>query len=112
MSEQPNLIHRSDARRLVLALILPWLLLGLAYSLPLVSRELSRAELKPDWMTPLVLGWFYFFGISAVFIAVGLILVGIWRIVRWKKYRYSSYGWLWLLLTWFNCGTLCLATGH
>jgi hypothetical protein len=100
--EPPSFRRRSDVRRLVLALVVPWLLMILAYSLPLLDRELHRAGHNTDWMRPVVLVWFYGLGFTSLFSLLVLMLFGIWRLVWRREYRHSWYGWSWAVLTWLN----------
>ncbi len=106
MEEWPSFRRRVCVRRLVLALVLPWLLMILAYSLPLLVREMARAGYNTDWKNPTIYIWFYGFGFPALFTLVGFFLFGLWQLLWWREYRRSWYGWAWTVLTYLNMGAL------
>jgi len=78
--ERPSFRRRADVRRLVIALLTPWVLGGLAYSLPLLGRELYRSGFQPDWLGPVTLIWFYSFGFPAMLSVPAWFLFGVWGV--------------------------------
>lgn len=42
----------------------------------------------------------------------GLFFLGVWRLVRYRAYRRSAYGWVWPLLMWLSACGLGPAVGH
>ena len=106
MEDRPSFRRRRDVLRLLLALALPWALLGLAYSAPLLQRALYRAGHDTSWMMgDATYVWFYGFGFPALFSLPVLILFGVYRLVRRPEYRRSWYGWSWPVLMWLDgCG--------
>jgi hypothetical protein len=112
VDERPSFRRRRDVLRLVAAVLAPWLLLAIAFAPALVFRELYRAGWESESAGNAVSIWFYSLGIAALFAGVGLFFLGVGRLVWYRPYRQSVYGWAWPLLMWFSIGVLSLATGH
>jgi hypothetical protein len=94
------------------AALAPWLLLAVSFAPALVFRELYRAGWRSEWVGIAVTIWFYVFSITAMLTGVGLFFFGVWRLVRYRAYRRSGYGWAWLLLMWLSTCGLGPAVGH
>src|SRR4051794_38441277 len=92
VDNRPSFRRRVDVQRLVIALLTPWVLGGLAYSLPLLNRELYRGGLQLDWLGVVALVWFYSFGFSALLSLPAWFLFGVWRLIWRPEYRRSYYG--------------------
>jgi hypothetical protein len=102
MEDYPSFRRRVDVRRLVIALLIPWVLGGLAYSLPLIERELYRGGFRTDWLGSATIIWFYLFGFTALLCVTAWFIFGLSRLVRRRNYRKSWYGWMWLLFMYLN----------
>lgn len=112
MDERPCFRKRRYALQLLFALLLPWVLGGLAYSFPLVGRALYQANLWADWMGVVVLVGFYAFGFPALLSLPVLFLFGVWRLIRYREHRMSRYGWAWPFLMWVNLCAVVPVIGH
>lgn len=112
MNERPGFRRKADRRLLAIALLTPWLLGGLAYSVPLLNLALHRGGYELEWLAPSVMMWFYTFNIAAVMSLPAWALFGVWRLVWRREYRRSWYGWLWLLLMYLNLVGIVLVIGH
>src|SRR5262245_28803074 len=113
MAERPSFQNRADVRRLVIALLTPWVLFGLAYSLPLLGRELYRSGFhQTGWLGPVVMIWFYSFAFPALVSGIAWFGFGVWRLAWRPEYRRSWYGWLWLFLMWVNICLVGSIIGH
>jgi hypothetical protein len=112
MDERPSFRCRADVWRLVIALLTPWVLGGLAYSLPLLCRGLYRSGIPIDGIEPVVLIWFYSFGFPALVSVPAWFLFGVWRLAWRPAYRWSWYGWLWPFLMWVNLCAVAPVIGH
>jgi hypothetical protein len=112
MDERPSFRRRSDLRRLVAALLIPWLLGGVAYLFPLFALVMFRSGLWADWMDPGVLVGFYSFGFLSLGASPILFLVGVWWLIRRPAYRRSWYGWVWLPLMYLNMWGVVTVIGH
>lgn len=112
VDERPSFRRRRDVLRLFAAVLAPWLLLAVAIIPALVFRELYRAGWDSESAGNVVAFWFYLFSIAAFFIGVGLFFVGVGRLVWYRAYRRSVYGWVWPLLMYVSTVGLGPATGH
>ena len=101
-----------DVLRLVAAVLAPWLILGISVAPALVFRELYRAGWESEWAGNAVTIWFYVVSIGAMLAGVGLFFLGVWRLVWYRAYRRSTYGWVWLLLVYLSTCGLGPAVGH
>jgi hypothetical protein len=102
MEERPSFQRRVDVRRLVIALLTPWVLGALAYSLPLIERELYRGGFRTDWLGSVTIIWFYIIGFTALLSVPVWFLFGLSRLIQRRMYRRSWYGWLWLVFMYLN----------
>lgn len=98
--------------RLIAAVLAPWLLLGAAYAPALMYRELYRAGWESEWIGDAVTLWFYLVSIIALFVGIGLFFLGVWRLVWYRAYRRSVYGWVWPLLMYISANGWGPAVGH
>lgn len=112
MDDRPNFRSRRHVRQLVIALLIPWLLFAAAYSLPLTAHTLYRAGLDVDWIDGPALVSFYLFGFPALLSLPVLFLFGVARLVWYREYRTSWYGWLWPFLMWVNLCLVITLIGH
>jgi hypothetical protein len=97
--------------RFVAAVLLPWLLFGVAFLPALINRELYRAGIELR-LKLFILVWAVLFGMTGLFLGVGLFFIGVWRLIRYRAYRWSLYGWVWLPVMWVNTGLWAFASGH
>ena len=102
MDERPSFQRRTDLRRLIIALLTPWILSVLAYSLPLLARELHRSGFRLDWYGPVLMIWYIAFQSLACLSMPAWFLFGVWRLIWRPEYRRSWYGWMWLFLIYMN----------
>lgn len=112
MDERPSFRRRRDAFRLLAAVLIPWLLLAVAFAPALVFGELRQAVWESELARTAVTLWFYLVSIAALFAGVGLFLFGVWRLAWYRAYRRSVYGWAWLLLLYLSTCGLGPAVGH
>lgn len=104
MDEGSSFRRRRYVLRLLLALALPWVLIGVAFSGLLLCRELHRSGHEVGWLGDATLVWFFAFGFPGAFGLIAVFLLGIYRLVRYREYRHSWYGWVWLVFAWL---TMC-----
>jgi hypothetical protein len=109
----PSFRRRRDVLQLLAAVLTPWIMLAVAFTPALVSRELYRSGwwVKTEPSGAVVM-WLYVVAISGLFAGVGLFFFGVWRLIWFRDYRRSVYGWTWPLLMWFSTGGIGPATGH
>ena len=112
MDERPSFRRRRDVLRLVAAALAPWLLLIVSFAPAVAFRELYRAGWESEAAGTAVTLWFYLVSVLALFTGVGLFFLGVWRLVWYRAYRRSVYGWAWLPLMWVSTAGLGPAVGH
>jgi hypothetical protein len=94
VDEGPSFRRRRDVLRLVAAVLTPWLLLALSFAPTLVFRELRRAGWQVDWVGKADIFWFYLVSLAAMLAGIGLFFVGVWRLIWYRAYWQSVYGWV------------------
>ncbi len=112
MDQRPSFQNRRDVLRMIAAVLTPWILLAISIAPALIFRELYRAGWQVDWVGSAVTIWFYLVSLVAMFAGIGLFFFGVWRLIWYRAYRQSVYGWVWPLLMWVSTGGLGPAMGH
>jgi len=112
VDERPSFRRRKDSRLLLIALLTPWVLGGVAYIFPLVGGILFQIGFDADRIEPFVLIGFYSFGFPALLSLPVWFLFGVWRLLWRSDYRRSWYGWLWPFLMWVNLCLVVPVIGH
>lgn len=112
MDEWPSFRKRRYVLQLVFVLLTPWVLGAIAYSFPFAGWVLSRMDLWADWMGGVILVGFYSFGFPAILSLPILFLFGIGRLIRYREYRVSWYGWMWPFLMWVDLCAVAPVIGH
>lgn len=93
---------RRDIIRLLAALVLPWLMLGISIAPALICNRLSRAGMNVEPLATSVTIWFYLVSLLVMFSPIVLFFFGVWKLICRSAYRRSLYGWIWLLLMYLN----------
>jgi|ERR1700722_18665727 hypothetical protein len=112
MNDNPSFRKQRDVLRFFAAILVPWLLFGVALVPSMMCLALYRAGVDVELLVWPAAIWYYLVVIAAMFIAISLLLIGVWRLIWYRAYRWSIYGWVWLVIMWLNPGMLGLATGH
>jgi hypothetical protein len=102
----PSVGCRTDTKRFLVSIIAPWIIGGIAYLFPLIGREFFRAGLRGEWLIALIGIGFYSFGFLCGFVAIGVLIQGIWRLLRRYEYRQSLYGWIVTIVAFLNLSFL------
>ena len=110
MDDRRSFRRQKDVLRLIAAVLTPWLLLAISIAPAWCSVYCTGMGRRP-WIGIYVTMWFYLVSIAAMFVGVGLFLLGVWRVVWYRAYRRSVYGWVWPLLMWVSTGGLGPALG-
>ncbi|MCE9532530.1 MAG: hypothetical protein K8T89_15640 [Planctomycetes bacterium] len=103
MDEIPSFYRRADVRRLVIALLVPWLLGAFGVLIALLGHLLLnhcgvRSRSLYEMMFFTIHGLFLLSMMSALFWCVA----AIWRLLWWTYYCFSWYGWLSPVLMFIN----------
>jgi hypothetical protein len=112
MDDRPSFRRQRDVIRLVAAVLAPWVLLAISFVPGLAFGGLYRAGWRVEWAGGPVTSWFYLVSVAAMLVGVGLFIIGVWRLVWYRAYRRSVYGWAWPPLMWASTGGVPLALGH
>jgi hypothetical protein len=95
---------RRDVLHLIAAGAAPWLLIVFAKAPLRILQGLFNSQAEAEPFASLSIIWFYPVALAAMLIPMVLFFFGVWRIIRNRAYRWSLYGWLWLVVTWLGCG--------
>ena len=108
----PSFRRAGDLRRLAVALLMPWLLIGVAYLFVLAVWGLPAAGVEVKSFPPLLMLGFILIGGSALLWFPAAFLYGVWHLITRRGWRRSWYGWLWPLLVYADMGLFIVVVDH
>ncbi len=104
--DRPSFLRWRDLLRLVVAVLTPWLLAVLSVVPAAVFRLLYDSGWHSQEAATFVTIWFYLLVLAAIISGTVLFFLGVWRLVWYRTYRRSVYGWAWLPLMWMSTSLL------
>jgi hypothetical protein len=104
MSNPIGFSSRRDILWLVAVGATPWLLLGIAKAPVRILQAIFKSQAEAEPLASLAIVWFYLVALTTMLSLPVFFFFGVWRIIRNREYRWSIYGWVWLVVIWLDCG--------